>query len=98
MLIEMLGYEAEEELLGQAVLDIMHPDFKEAAAQRIAEMARSGIPAPPMEEKVLKKDGSVVHALITSVPITFQGKPAFEIAAIDISDLKQTEEALKESE
>ncbi len=96
--IEMLGYETEAELLGQPVLDILHPDYRQPAAQRIAELARTGKPAPPMEEKIMKKDGSVVDIIVTAAPVTFQGKQAFEVAAIDISELKQTEKALKESE
>ena len=96
--VRMLGYESREDLIGKSALDIVHPDDREAAAKRIRESGETGKVAPPMEEKLLKKDGSTLDAIITSVPITYRAKPAFEVTAVNISDLKQAEESLRKSE
>ncbi len=96
--VKMLGYEKAEELIGTPAMDIVLPEYRELAAQRILEIMRTKIPAPPVEEKVFKKDGSVLDVLITGIPITFKGKTAFEVAVVDISGLKKTENALHESE
>jgi PAS domain S-box-containing protein len=94
----MLGYENEKELLGEPVLKIAHPKYKDVAYQRIQTMIKTGKPAPPIQEKVLKKDGTEVDALVTAAPITYEGKPAIEVAAMDISELKRAEWALSDSE
>ena len=94
-MIETLGYEKGEELLGRPALDILHPAYRESAAQRITTIAQTGRPAPLLEEKILKKDGTPLDFLVTSAPITYFGKPAFEVSAVDITDRQQAEEALQ---
>ncbi|MFQ6673730.1 MAG: PAS domain S-box protein [Fidelibacterota bacterium] len=92
--LKFLGYRKEEELLGKPALDVVHPDSRESAAARIQEMARTGKPAPQAEEKLMKKNGTATPALISAVPITYHGKPAFQVAALDISGLKKAQDEI----
>lgn len=89
--VRLLGYDSEQELLGKSVLDVVHPDFRTGVAGRVAEMARTGRPAPLLEEKLLKKDGSVIQALISGAPILYEGKPAFQVVALDVSSLRKSQ-------
>lgn len=93
--LDLLGYDKEEELIGKPALEILYPDYREFAAKSIQKIAKTGKPAPPAEEKVLKKDGSIIHALISSTPITFKGKLAFQVAAVDITALKEAQQEVE---
>ncbi|MEE8437398.1 MAG: PAS domain S-box protein, partial [Candidatus Neomarinimicrobiota bacterium] len=96
--IKLLGYENEGEMLGQSALDMIHPDYREIFTERVKEMIRTGKPVAAAEQKVLKKDGSVLDALATSAPIIFQGRPAYEVAVMNITELRLAQEAARESE
>ena len=45
-----------------------------------------------------KKDGTLLYAEITSNPITYGGKNARLVVATDVTERKETEEALRRSE
>ncbi len=94
---ESLGYEKEAELLGKPALEVMHPDSRQVAANRIAKMMKTGHLVPPVEEKMLRKDGSVMFGLVSSIPITYKGNTAFQVTAVDITEQKKTQEKLKTS-
>lgn len=96
-MLKMTGYE-EEEIIGKSVLDIIVPSERKHIAKRISEMIRSGEPAPAIEERILSKDGRTLYAMVAGAPITYQGKPAVEVSAIDISNIKKMEKAREESE
>ena len=96
--IKLLGYHKEKELVGTPVLDIVHPDSRQIAAKRIETMIKTGRLAPLTEEKLMMKDGSVIYGLISSIPVTYNGQQAFQVTAMDITELKHAEQALRESE
>ncbi len=87
----MLGYDSLHELIGKPVLDVLHKDYHEIVKQRIKRMAETGQSEPPVEEKLLRKDGSVVPALVSSTPIIWKGRRAFQVTAVDLTPLKQAE-------
>ncbi len=93
--VKMLGYQSWDDLLGKPVLDVMHPDSKDDAKARIIEMAKTGKPVPIVEEKLIRKDGSTLYALVSSTPIQYKGENAFQVSAVDITPLKQAESEIQ---
>jgi PAS domain S-box-containing protein len=96
-MIEMLGYESEEEIKNLTVSDI-HPEkdlpciLEEFEKHARGEISRSEyIP-------VKRKDGSIFFASISSFPITLVNKTYLSCIFIDITERKKQEEALKKSE
>ncbi|RME85239.1 MAG: PAS domain S-box protein [Caldilineae bacterium] len=93
--VEMLGYEDESELLGKPAVEIIHPEDRPLVAERMRRILETGRPAPPALERVLTRSGEVKYCLISSAPITYQGRPAFQATAVDITDRVELEQALK---
>jgi len=92
-----IGYD-EDEMIGKSIFDFMDEKVVKNVKKRI-EKRKSGI-SETYEEKLKHKDGRDVYVEIKATPIIDdEGNYNGGIAGInDISDRKQAEEALKESE
>jgi PAS domain S-box-containing protein len=58
----------------------------------------SGKDIDPYEYKLVAKDGHIMHAIISTKLITYEGERAILGVVSDVSDLKHTQQALEESE
>jgi len=85
-------------VLGRSVIEYVHPRYRGFAAKRVRQMYRRGEPIRPIEMKALLMDGAELDIEITSAPITYHGKPAALSVVRDISERKQAEAALRQSE
>lgn len=86
---EMLGY-TKNELLKGSFQDITHPDDLATDMAFVGEMLNRERETYQMEKRYIRKDGSIVWALL-SVSLTWhEGKPAFFISQLtDITQKKQ---------
>ncbi|MFN4217970.1 MAG: PAS domain S-box protein [Candidatus Bipolaricaulia bacterium] len=94
----LLGAQKPEELLGKPVLECVHPDYRDIVRERIQRSLEEWQPAPPLEEKLIRLDGTVIEAEVTAVPILYEGRPAMQVVFRDISERKRMEQELKASE
>lgn len=94
----LLGAEHPEEIRGRSVMSLVHPDHRDVARYRMGRIQTEGVHAEPLEEKFLRLDGSSVNAEVAGLPITYEGRPAVQILARDITERKLAEEALRQSE
>jgi two-component system, cell cycle sensor histidine kinase and response regulator CckA len=86
------------ELIGKSYLDLVHPDDRPESAARIEKGINELWIAPPRAHRVLTMDGQVVHVESTGVPIQYQGRTQLFGVLRDITDRKQAEESLRETE
>lgn len=88
----LFGYNSEE-LLGKSILRLTAPESRDAVVHNI----QSGYERP-YEAVGLRKDGSKFHGELLGKSILYEGRAARITAIRDISERKQAEVALRESE
>ncbi|MBN2026941.1 MAG: PAS domain S-box protein [Actinobacteria bacterium] len=94
----LLGYEPEE-LTGRSGLDLVHPDEIEWASAVVETAVRDDQYSPLLEVRVRHKDGSWLH--MEGIGKNFLEHPAVEgivLSFRDITDRKQAEQSLRDSE
>jgi diguanylate cyclase (GGDEF)-like protein/PAS domain S-box-containing protein len=90
------GY-TPDELVGQLSDSIVHPEDRETVRKNTLEMLQ-GQRISPSEFRILTKNGRICWIMETIAPITWEGKPAILGNSMDITEKRQMERALQESE
>jgi PAS domain S-box-containing protein len=93
---EMLDYTSQE-LIGKPTADYIHPDDRERVIKEAIASLKGNIKSPH-EFRLMKKDGSTVWVMEKLVSIKFKAKRAALAIALDVTELKHAEQALRESE
>jgi PAS domain S-box-containing protein len=91
---EITGYPIDELLtLSPAQLrNLIHPDEREHVWERALRRAR-GEPAPAQTlMSLIRRDGAVRWIETYMTPIEFRGRPAVQVAYVDVTDRRQAEE------
>lgn len=89
----LLGY-PRDELLGTSYHDLVHPDEVKASQDASYEVASSGSSLVRTERRLVRRDGAVVWALVTTRRIEEDGE-VYALSAIeDITSRKQAEDEL----
>jgi PAS domain S-box-containing protein len=92
--LNMLGKDIKaDEFVGKSVLDLIHPDQRESARKRIREAMAGILKTEPVVYFAQIPGKSDTHVEVTSIPITYEGKPAVLSVLDDISDRLRAEEA-----
>jgi two-component system cell cycle sensor histidine kinase/response regulator CckA len=90
--LALLGYSQPDELLGRAPLDLVVPDLHDAIRARIAriqDLPVGSLATPALEQRLLKRDGSVVVAEIEGLRIDLDAGPAIVVLARDLTERRQ---------
>jgi two-component system cell cycle sensor histidine kinase/response regulator CckA len=95
---ELIGAGSPKDLIGKPVLDLVHPDDRDAVIKKMQTLAAEGIGATIDEERFIGIDGRELIVEVAGVPVNYQGKPAIQVVFRDKTDLKLKEKALRESE
>jgi two-component system, NarL family, sensor histidine kinase UhpB len=96
---ELLGY-GREELLWRRWQDLLHPDDVARDQEAIGQLARGESDTYALETRFVRKDGGIVHALISVTCTRGPGGRIDQIyrSVVDIGDRVKAEQALRESE
>lgn len=87
----LLGAESPGQLVGHSMMERIAPAFREIVRKRI-DTLNQGRPVPPMAQKWLKLDGSMVDAELLSVAFELDGKKGTLVFFTDISGRLKSEE------
>lgn len=98
-LCELLDYTKEDFLTGKIVLeDIIHPEDLPRVIKRIAVLSNKKSKKARYRVRVVKKDGSFLHAEIHSTVSEMNGEQMFLGSVIDITEEVLAQNSLKDSE
>jgi diguanylate cyclase (GGDEF)-like protein/PAS domain S-box-containing protein len=95
--IKRSGY-TEKGLINRSYLEFVHPDDRELVTERYMNRM-DGLEIPEAYPiRILYQDGSIWWGYFNMLVIDWKGNPAVLVFGIDITELKKTEEHLRESE
>lgn len=92
---EIFGYN-EDDCARLQIWDFIHPDYRKLAKERALRRMKGEEVISRYELKILNKAGEMKDALIKSVRITYNRKPAIMVNIIDITDLKSAQRENRE--
>lgn len=92
----LTGY-TRAELFEIDVWDIVHPEVRETGRSAVKARLKGGVP-PPFEFPLVTKTGAVRWVYVHNSELMFRGKRSILAAVIDLTERRQAEGALRESE
>ncbi|MFC1925864.1 PAS domain S-box protein, partial [Chloroflexota bacterium] len=95
---EIFGYEPEQ-ILGKSIAEFMTPEYHNGAMKEYERVMRGEeAPLERYEGGMIRGDGIRIAIESSLRAIQYEGKPAFSVIFRDITERKQAEEALIQSE
>jgi PAS domain S-box-containing protein len=91
----MLGYALAEEVVGRPVLEFVQEEYRDLVERRVRGALAEGRSQPPIEEKFVRADGTLVEVEVTSTPFSYGGHPAVLVVFRDITPRRQLEERVR---
>ena len=94
----LFGASSARELIGMQMFEFVHPDDREGVRKRIREYDRDFTNVRHNETRLIGLNGKETYTEVVARSIDFLGKPAMQVAYRDVSQRKQAEKRLQESE
>lgn len=94
--VEMYGATSAAEIIGNPVLDYVHPDERAEFMVRLADIMENGKVTPLAEQRRLRADGSEISVMTRGVPIMWDGRRAVLATLIDVTDRVRAERQYRE--
>ena len=89
--LRLIEAEAPADLINRPVLEMIHPDFRQAVEQRIRQLLASGQPTPAVEEIFITLKGREVWVEVQPTLLDLPGGPAVLVFAQDLTDRRSSD-------
>ena len=86
---KLLRYDGEESLVGVRVASIVHPDDHAAVAARVGQILETGEESTPLQERFVRRDGTLVDVEVIGLRVMFDGHMATLAHARDVTEHNQ---------
>ena len=95
--IKMMGAASAKDIIGKSVLSIVAPDYLDLVKSRLKTGEKTRSYLPPIVEKFVRFDGTLLDAEVVSIPITYNGLPAWQVVVHDISEQVRAQQKVTQS-
>jgi two-component system NtrC family sensor kinase len=95
--VELSGYSGEE-LASRPFTKFIHPDDIHMVTDRYLRRLRGELVPQTYNFRIIRKDGDIRWGELNAVPVFWEDRPAVLCFMSDITERKQAEEALRQSE
>ncbi len=89
--LRMMGAKTASELYSRSMMDFIAPDSRETIAKDLREVISRGDTSNLVETKFQRLDGKIINIEVAAMAITYQGHPAVQLVARDISERIQSQ-------
>lgn len=93
----ILGY-SRDELIGMPIIDTVAPEDRGLVEENLRKRLSGTVQSAHYAFKALRKDGRIIDVEVLGSRTVYQGKPAVVGTAVDITERKKSEDALRRSE
>jgi diguanylate cyclase (GGDEF)-like protein/PAS domain S-box-containing protein len=83
-----------QELAGQRVADLIHPDYQDLVRDRIRQVVNQNEEKPYVEERILRLDGVAIDVEGSSAPVFYRGKRSVQTILRNITERKELQEKI----
>ncbi len=90
--VELFGKISPDQLLGQPVMNRLHPDYHEAVRERLRLLNEERKEVTRLEQKYLKLDGTSFDVEVSAVPFLYENQKGALFFFRDISERKRMDE------
>lgn len=93
--LDLLGLDRRDELVGRSIFEFTHPDdhdLARAALENVIEHKRS---VGPTHMRLCRADGTIRHVQVSTAVGRFLGKDIGQAVVVDISPLREVQQALR---
>jgi PAS domain S-box-containing protein len=87
----LFGVASVDELIGQPVVPFIHPDYLDIVQERMRKLDEEHCELPPLELKLVRRDGSVIEIESIASPCEYQGRSSSHVVIRDITERKALE-------
>jgi len=97
--IKTMGAINSDQMIGKSIYEFIHPDFSDNTNERLKLLYSGELDVLPVTEiKIIRCDGTIIDAEISTVIFSSQGEKIVQVVARDITERRKIQEALKVSE
>ncbi|MEW6674699.1 MAG: CBS domain-containing protein [Nitrospirota bacterium] len=94
MMIEMLGFNSESEIIKRNIFDLIYEDDRLSVKDYFSARLKGDTSKIPHEFRLVHRAGSIIFVKMLAVCIEYDGRDAFLCTVKDISGLKEAEKEL----
>ena len=92
--LNLVGASAPSQLMKREFFELVPAESRPRFQARLDTIEVTGQALPPMEDRFVRLDGTVIDIEIAAAPITFEDRPAIQRVVTDVTARKNLERAL----